>query len=333
MKNKSKYNPLVSILIPVYNSATFFEQTIVKNLEQSYKNIEYIIHDDCSTDNTYELLKNLANKDERITIIKPVSNCGLGQSRNNLLNAARGEFVFFIDDDDRFVSKKSIEKCVKKLDPNTDIMATNFLYKLSFLKKPFFVLNFVKSHLKQKNALKYYSKNTIYAWANFYRLNFLKENNIQFLCRNYEDMATMGHIFSNCKNFKSTEKNTIIYNRVLSRISKFDNSFSNKLYQIADAYKINLNVLKQDFEKNNISMKLQEKVFQSLFMQHLHIIASWYFSLRNTSDKKAFSEFINNKYLDEIKIIHGKRKIKIRYIYNIQLLFVWHLFKKWKSNI
>lgn len=92
-------NNLVSIIMPSYNTATFIEETIKSVLEQTYTNWELIIVDDCSTDNTDEVVSNYL-KDERINYLKNDNNSGAAISRNRALKEAKGRYVAFLDSDD-----------------------------------------------------------------------------------------------------------------------------------------------------------------------------------------------------------------------------------------
>lgn len=88
--------PLVSILIPSYNSAAFVAETVDSVLAQSYPNIEIIVVDDGSTDDSVKILQQYGN---RITLI-PQANGGLASARNRGLRAASGEFLALLDADD-----------------------------------------------------------------------------------------------------------------------------------------------------------------------------------------------------------------------------------------
>ena len=86
-------NGLVSIIMPSYNTANFIGETIKSVLEQTYKNWELLIVDDCSTDNTDEVVARY--NDERITYMKNSKNSGAAVSRNKALNVARGKWIAF----------------------------------------------------------------------------------------------------------------------------------------------------------------------------------------------------------------------------------------------
>ncbi len=92
-------NDLVSIITPSYNTAAFIEETINSVLAQSYTDWEMIIVDDCSTDNTDEIVAPYL-ADSRIRYLKNESNSGAAISRNYALREARGKWIAFLDSDD-----------------------------------------------------------------------------------------------------------------------------------------------------------------------------------------------------------------------------------------
>ena len=114
MKNKSKN--LVSIIMPTYNCGKFIGNTIESVINQTYPNWELIISDDCSTDNTEEIVKKYSN-DKRIRYIRFDKNKGAAIARNNSMNLASGEYMAFLDSDDLWVSDK-LEKQLKFMQNN-----------------------------------------------------------------------------------------------------------------------------------------------------------------------------------------------------------------------
>ena len=89
----------VSIIVPVYNRQDVIEECIDSVLAQSHKNFEIIIIDDGSTDNTIEICRQAAAKDDRIKILFGAHG-GVSSARNKGLDSAKGEYVFFLDSDD-----------------------------------------------------------------------------------------------------------------------------------------------------------------------------------------------------------------------------------------
>lgn len=116
---------LVSIIVPIYNMAGFIEQGIGYLVNQTYKNIEIILIDDGSKDNSLELCTSEAKKDSRIKVISQ-KNSGSGIARNKGLNAAKGEYVYFFDIDDR-LNPDAIEKLVLHMErEECDLVVCSF---------------------------------------------------------------------------------------------------------------------------------------------------------------------------------------------------------------
>ena len=90
----------ISIVIPVYNVQNYIEKCLDSVCHQTYQNIEIICVDDCSTDNSVDILNQYAKKDERIVIIKRSENGGQAAARQTGIDAASGDYIGFIDSDD-----------------------------------------------------------------------------------------------------------------------------------------------------------------------------------------------------------------------------------------
>ena len=92
---------LISIIMPLYNTEEFLVDTVKSVQNQTYKNFELIIIDDCSTDGSYLLAKNLANKDHRIKALRSATNFGGPAGPRNIgLKEAKGDYIAFLDSDD-----------------------------------------------------------------------------------------------------------------------------------------------------------------------------------------------------------------------------------------
>lgn len=106
---------LVSIIMPSYNTASYIKETIQSVLNQTYQNWELIIVDDCSADNTDEVLGTI--KDPRIRYFKNDKNSGAAVSRNKALREARGQWIAFLDSDDLWMPEK-LEKQIHFMEKN-----------------------------------------------------------------------------------------------------------------------------------------------------------------------------------------------------------------------
>ena len=92
-------NPTISIIMPVYNSAEYLPETLEHIFMQSYKDFELLAIDDGSTDNSQDILNNLAKQKDNLSVIAS-KNSGAGAARNLGLDSARGKYICFIDSDD-----------------------------------------------------------------------------------------------------------------------------------------------------------------------------------------------------------------------------------------
>lgn len=109
-------NGLVSIIMPSYNTAGFIKETVESVLAQSYSDWELIIVDDCSTDNTDEIVGQYLS-DNRIRYIKNDKNSGAAVSRNRALREAKGKWIAFLDSDDLWEPEK-LEKQIDFMSEN-----------------------------------------------------------------------------------------------------------------------------------------------------------------------------------------------------------------------
>lgn len=185
---------LISIIIPVYNAKKFLNKSIESVINQSYKNIELILVNDGSTDNSEKICNKYALADKRIKVISQ-KNSGPAAARNTGIRHATGDFIFFLDADD-FIEKNTMEILIAKYNQyKPDLVMTNFSklenngeivkQKVSFHPDngPFEhqikelsktdIVNYVR------HFLKYPSNHLVsYCWARLYKLSIIKDNNI-----------------------------------------------------------------------------------------------------------------------------------------------------------
>lgn len=117
---KKTPQPLVSIIMPTYNRASFLKRTLEAILTQTYKNFELIIVNDASSDNTEEIILEFIKRDSRIKYLKNKQNLKITKSLNYGLSQAKGIYIARADDDDRWIDNQKLEKQVKFLEENKD---------------------------------------------------------------------------------------------------------------------------------------------------------------------------------------------------------------------
>ena len=99
-------NNLVSIITPSYNSSRFVKECIDSVLAQRYRDWEMIIVDDCSTDGSVELIRDIIRQEPRIKLVALDENVGAAEARNVAISMAYGRFIAFLDSDDLWVPEK-----------------------------------------------------------------------------------------------------------------------------------------------------------------------------------------------------------------------------------
>ena len=118
-------DPFFSIIMPVYNCEDYLMVSIQSILDQTYKNFEFLILDDSSTDKTHEIINDFEKKDKRIKKFKNKVNIGLTKSLNKLLKYCRGEFIVRLDADD-YCLEDRLTNFIEflKVNPTTKVYST-----------------------------------------------------------------------------------------------------------------------------------------------------------------------------------------------------------------
>lgn len=106
---------IVSVIINVYNCKDYLPTSLGSVRHQTYKNLEVILVDDCSTDGSGEFCDEYCKQDERFRVIHHETNTGVSGPRNTGLKSAKGEYIYFMDSDD-YIHERAIEKLVEAVE-------------------------------------------------------------------------------------------------------------------------------------------------------------------------------------------------------------------------
>lgn len=121
--------PKVSVIIPVYNTEKYLRKCLDSVCNQTLSDIEIICVNDCSTDNSFEILKEYALKDDRIKLIDFKENKGAAVARNTGIDEAKGEYIGFVDSDD-FIDLDFYEKLYNKaIETGADVTKSNLIFE------------------------------------------------------------------------------------------------------------------------------------------------------------------------------------------------------------
>ncbi len=107
-------NPLVTVVVPVYNVEKYLDRCIESIVNQTYKNLEIILVDDGSPDNCPQMCDDWAKKDNRIKVIHK-KNAGAGMARNTGIDNSSGSYILFVDSDD-YIDLHTIKECVLSIE-------------------------------------------------------------------------------------------------------------------------------------------------------------------------------------------------------------------------
>ena len=173
----------ISFIIPVYNVEKYLSQCLDSVINQTYKNLEIICVDDCSTDNSRQILQEYAKKDDRIKLVFNEVNSKLGVARNNGYKIATGDYIHFLDSDD-WMELDAYEKLFKVLVKSMPIDIIHFCVKQHWEPEDniFYVRHSPKTLINQKiniddNSRKYLENFSV-VWNKLYSKKFLDEFNI-----------------------------------------------------------------------------------------------------------------------------------------------------------
>ena len=315
----------VSIIIPSYNVENYIYRGIESCIKQTYNNIEIVIVDDGSTDETWKIVQKYSTLDTRIKAIKK-NNGGVSSARNLALQSATGDYVIFLDSDD-WIKNNTIEIMVKKIKKNPNLLICcdrSFVYEDN-IDKIFPQVTDNHEEIK-KNVIECFSTGIGNLQSSCYKifdLRIIKEKNIFFKENIYhgedglfvfEYLNYMQGIlyFSEC-----------LWNILTRKGSATNSGYNEKWLTAIDAAKIISNY--QDFSK-------QEKVFLSKYcIDRAVAIKTAMLDTKNIphEDLKKLKVFF-----DENKKIYFKsndsfiRKLKIIIFMEFPTKIVFFLYKK-----
>lgn len=242
---------MVSIIIPVYNASAYLSNCIQSVVNQTYKNIEIIIINDGSTDDSLEICQNFSNKDSRIKIINN-KNSGVSVSRNLGIKRSSGDWIIFLDSDD-WLEIECITECIYNVkESETDLLCFNHYTNTETSEwemkpvKDFEITN-------RFEGLKYLSLSMMFpgfflvkksihidsiraVWGKFFRSSIIKQNKVFF---NEKLKISEDAIF--CLDYISHIKRATLFNKYLIHHRLHKKSVMNR-YQ-KDIFTINLDIL------------------------------------------------------------------------------------------
>ena len=194
--------PKVSVIVPVYNVEKYLRQCLDSIVCQTLENIEIICVNDGSTDNSYTILKEYANKDSRIQIIDK-DNSGYGHSMNLGIQRSTGEYIGIVESDD--FAKPEMFEVLYNIATSHDLDVARCLFS-TFKQRDGSIKKIDASDIKSNVLINPQNDLSLFfqwpsVWANIYKRSFIQQHNLKFcICYEFEEIITF------CKNNSLYEK-------------------------------------------------------------------------------------------------------------------------------
>jgi len=300
--------PKASVIIPVYNVAPYLKRCLDSVINQTLKDIEIICINDCSTDNSLEILKEYASGDNRIIIIDFNENKGVSVARNKGIKTAKGEYIGFVDSDDyidldfyeklynraKETNAEIVKGNVKKYDINGSFNCCDELNQLILAENKFFF--------------------TYNWWSAIYKTSLIFDNNINFPveCRKGQDIVFL------FKSVLNTNKISIVDDTYYHYIRREDSLDIGKLS--FDKVKSNLNAVKHILLELNNSKLYNTEPDLYIVLYEMHLRGIFYPAFKN---KDLEAELECAKYLVELyNLCKDIKKLDESYLYPMLLPFI-----------
>ncbi|MCI6932082.1 MAG: glycosyltransferase [Tenericutes bacterium] len=330
---------LVSIVLPIYNiSEDFLKKCIDSLIKQTHENIEIILVDDGSTNNSLELCNSYSKKDKRIKVIHQ-ENSGVSVARNRGLENSKGKYVCFIDPDD-WVKTNYIEKllnCIEKNQAELVLCNCTVSYNSNERKNDFMILDEeeklldrsqvieLQKQLIGKKICQYYPPEVAAGvpWAKMFKKDFLSKNNLTFI----PGMIRMQDNIFCLYAYELSNKVCFVNDRLYVYRKEFGSAcfkFSPKIIEYFEKYY-------EETLKFMNQYKKDEKWFKAFYMKELTSFNSYFnqyfFNKKNKNDYKNIKHELDDLLSKDI-YQNALSNIDYRLLTNSEKIFVFLLNKR-----
>jgi glycosyltransferase involved in cell wall biosynthesis len=285
-------SPLISIIIPVYNTEKYLAKCLENVINQTYKNIEIVVVNDGSSDNSIKIINEFREKDTRFILIEQ-SNHGISNARNSGIKASKGEYIVFIDSDD-WVDLEMCEQLVNAINEHeVDIVFCSYLREFrNGFNKPRYILD--KERIFDKNEstdlrLRLFglfekdlkdpshadTLGTIY--SKLYRTNIIKDNNLEFIDLNL--IGSAEDVIFNISYFKYVSSAYYIHQclyhyRKINETSTTTNYRPQLFEQWQSLFRIINSKIESEQLNDNYKIALNNRIALSIFGLGLNVLSS-----------------------------------------------------------
>ncbi|WP_175640176.1 glycosyltransferase family 2 protein [Metabacillus schmidteae] len=311
---------LVSIIVPIYNSERFIDKTITSIVNQTYKNIEIILLDDGSTDNSLNIMKKYEKQDGRIKVFSH-KNQGQSFTRNKGIEISSGEFLVFVDSDD-WLDKHFVEKMYTEISKtNSEIIVCDYYIHYSNKLKEM-AYNYSKDIVGEEAFELMLNGNISHTcWGKIFKSTLIKNSNVLFpVGKTNEDLYTVSVWFLRASKVGFLNEFLITQrHREGSITNSFTNSFIDLLYI--------LNLLRDYLVENNLFNRFEKQYKRKYQKMVVYLLNYGVRMKRFDFTKKVLKESkIPIKDFD-LNLLNRREKIAVTLTkINIKLYFIFTRF-------
>ncbi len=304
----------VSVIVPVYNAGNYLDRTLESICNQTLGETEIICVDDGSTDNSRDIIRVFAEKDERIHLIEQ-KNLFAGVARNNGLSQAKGEYVVFWDSDD-FFEEKALEVMYEKITQDRADICICDAYKYftqsdkSLLTDEFLKYGIIPENLPfNKNDIpdKIFNLGANVPWNKMFRTDFIRENNLKF-----QDLRKANDTYFVLMAIFLADRITCVRDRLVHYRCDSDGSITSGKISLPPCAFEAYGFLKSELEKREDYSKENRKSFINRaargMLRILHLPMS-------ESDYEAVRSFLTERGFAELGIVCDEEIYDSRWVY------------------
>ena len=292
--------PLVSVVIPVYNAEKFLREALDSIVNQTYKNLEIICVDDGSADSSLSILEEYKDKDSRIRVFTK-ANGGGGSARNFGLDRATGDYLYFFDSDD-IANKNLIEKAVARaVETNADLVAFNgYTFLDNDTNKKTFKSGFNKNILKDVNSVFSYkdypdsilSIVNVVPWNKIVRRETVTAHNIR-----YDELSSSDDITYSVLCAAAAQKIAVVDNCLmnyrLGHSGTITSTYANKLFNVKYA----LESTQRQISKLPYADEIKISLYNFILDNYCFILSNYTYDF-DTEQVEEFYKFLHNRFSD-----------------------------------
>lgn len=284
---------LVSIIIPIYNSSKFLTNLLNNLVSQSYENIEIVLIDDGSKDDSLQICKKFQQQDKRIKIISK-ENGGVSSARNKGIEIANGKYITFIDSDDN-INRNYINTLISNVEENSVVkINTKNALRETIIPREKYIKDIVSG--KEKGV----------CWGYLFEKKILNDIRFDVNTSYMEDTIFIIRYLFRVSKVKSL-KEKLYYHKV----NEEGLTNSNKLIEKIDGYIYSINKIEKMLIDNGMQINLYKKNIEN---RKIKLIEA---ELAKAKNIKEIQEIIQNKNVTEIM---ETKKVNLKYKLFMQIL-------------